>query len=54
MTGAKKSKNVHYVDNKKFLSAMIEFKELYHIEEKNEEIYEELLADMDIDSNSIH
>ena len=39
MTSIKKSKNVHYVDNKKFLSAMIEFKELYNIAEKNKEEY---------------
>jgi hypothetical protein len=39
MTSIKKSKNVHYVDNKKFLSAMIDFKELYNIAEKNKEEY---------------
>jgi DNA-directed RNA polymerase specialized sigma24 family protein len=39
MTGTKKSKSTHYVDNKKFLSAMIEFKELYNIAEKNKEEY---------------
>ena len=38
MTGVKKSKSIHYVDNKKFLSAMIEFKELYNIAEKNKEL----------------
>ena len=37
MAKTKKSKGVHYVDNKKFLSAMIEFKELYNIAEKNKE-----------------
>ena len=37
MTGIKKSKGTHYVDNKKFLSAMIEFKELYYIAEENKE-----------------
>ena len=37
MTGVKKSKSIHYVDNKKFLSAMIEFKELCNIAEKNKE-----------------
>ena len=39
MTGTKKSKSTHYVDNKKFLAAMIEFKELYNIAEKNKEEY---------------
>ena len=37
MTGTKRSKSTHYVDNKIFLSAMIEFKELYNIAEKNKE-----------------
>ena len=36
MVKTKKTKGVHYVDNKKFLVAMVEFKEKWKVAEENE------------------
>ena len=37
MIKTKKSKGVHYVDNKEFLVAMVEFKEKCRVAKENEE-----------------
>ena len=36
MAKTKKAKGAHYVDNKKFLAAMVEFKEKCKVAEENE------------------
>ena len=39
MAKTKKTKGTHYVDNKKFLEAMVEFKEKCRVDKENENIF---------------